>query len=82
MSLTFQNRSKKGRRSKLDPASDHLIDLIEVAHRWNLSSPGARGRLEKAGVPMLKFNTKSLQVWLSDIEALEAKCTFSGSSPP
>jgi hypothetical protein len=75
MSLTAQNRSRKGRVSRVDPASDRLLNMAEVGHRWSTTPHVARERLEKHGVKLVRFSERSCEVWLSDLEALEQKFT-------
>ena len=71
--LTSETRARKGKTSRVDRTADRLINLNEVAFRWNVTSPAARTRLEKAGVKILRFNERSAQVWLSDLLKLEAQ---------
>lgn len=75
MPITAQQRYNKGRTSRIDQEADHLINMSEVAFRWSVGPIVARRRLEKAHVPLVRFNVKSVEVWLHDLVEFEKKFT-------
>jgi hypothetical protein len=80
MPITEENRSKKGRASRVNPASDYLLNMNQLGHRWSRTPVAARQRLEQHGVPLVRFSRSSCEVWLSDVVALEAR--FSSHPKP
>jgi hypothetical protein len=75
MPISAQTRNRKGRGSRVDPDSDRLLNMAQVAHRWGCTAPVARQRLERNGVRIIRFSRCSTDVWLSDVVALENKFT-------
>jgi hypothetical protein len=77
MAITEQQRFKMGRTSRIDPEQNHLLNMNQVAFRWSVGPVVARRRLEKAGVPLIRFHARSVEVWLSDLLNFEARFTKS-----
>ena len=66
----------------LDPLEDRLLNFVALGKRWDCHPQIAWRRVHELGIPVIRFNSRSHAVRLSDV--LRAELTLEGSKekPP
>jgi hypothetical protein len=65
-----------------DPLEDRLINFVALSRRWNCHPKIAWRRVQQLGIPVIRFNSRSHAVRLSDVLKAEISLETSKLEPP
>jgi hypothetical protein len=60
-----------------DPLDDRLLSFVLLGHRWDCHPKIAWRRVHELGIPVIRFNSRSHAVRLSDV--LQAELSLESS---
>ena len=66
----------------LDPLEDRLLNFVALGKRWDCHPQIAWRRVHELGIPVIRFNSRSHSVRLSDVLKAEVSLASSKEESP